>query len=300
MHIPAGVVPALVTPLDAHGALLEPALREVIDFTVDNGVHGVFVLGSSGEIYGLDDAQKRRVVEVTVEHVAGRVPVYAGAGEITTLDCIRTASMVQSVGGVSALSVLTPYFLTPTQPELVDHYTAIARSTELPVVLYENSAKTHVTITPATLRTLSRVDNIVGIKDSSGDMTKMLGYLGSVPDSFSVMCGRDTMIYGALCHGAHGAIASTANLAPRLVVQIYESFAAGDLDRALDLQFALAPLRAALDRATFPVVLKEGLRLLGIDAGVCLAPAGPLTDADRRALRAVLNAIPVESTLTAA
>lgn len=95
---PQGIIPALVTPLDQDGELLEQGLRDVLDYTINNGVHGVFVLGSSGEIYGLTDAQKRRVVELTVEHVNGRVPVYAGASEITTRDCIKTAKMVAEVG----------------------------------------------------------------------------------------------------------------------------------------------------------------------------------------------------------
>ncbi|MGK5683120.1 4-hydroxy-tetrahydrodipicolinate synthase [Actinoplanes sp. URMC 104] len=297
MQSPFGAIPAMVTPLDARGEVMEGALREVIDFTIGNGVHGLFVLGSSGEIYGLTAAQKQRVVEIAVEHTAGRVPVYAGASEITTRDCIATARMVEQVGGVAGLSVLTPYFLTPNQAELIEHFTAVARSTELPVMLYENAGRTRVPIEVETCRVLSKVDNIVGIKDSSGDMTRMLNYLRVTDESFTILAGRDTMIYAALCHGARGTIASTANLAPRLVADIYEAYRAGDLKRSLDLQFALAPLRAWVERATFPVVLKEGLRLLGIDAGVCLAPASGLSEAERTELRAVLAGLPVQSTV---
>ena len=170
MFTPMGAIPALVTPLDPDGELLEDALRHVLDHVVDNGVHGVFVLGSSGEIYGLSDAQKRRVVEITVEHVAGRVPVYAGASEITTRDCIATARMVAAVGGVSALSVLTPYFMTPTQSELITHYTRIAESTDLPVILYTNPGRTQVDLDVETVLTLAEVPGIIGLKDSSGNL----------------------------------------------------------------------------------------------------------------------------------
>jgi 4-hydroxy-tetrahydrodipicolinate synthase len=281
MTAPTGVIPALVTPLDRNGALLEHGLREVIDFTIDNGVHGLFVLGSSGEIYGLTAEQKKRVVEIAVEHTAGRVPIYAGASEITTRDCVATARMIEAVGGVAGISVLTPYFLTPTQDELVTHFTEIAASTGLPITLYENPGRTHVSISPQTCRRLSTLDGIVGIKDSSGDMSRMLDYLRLTDENFAVLAGRDTMIYAALCHGAAGAIASTANLAPRLTSAIYDTYRHGDRTRALELQFALAPLRAWVERATFPVVLKEGLRLLGIDAGVALAPAGELSAAER-------------------
>ncbi|HST84344.1 MAG TPA: 4-hydroxy-tetrahydrodipicolinate synthase [Kineosporiaceae bacterium] len=294
MTAPWGAIPALVTPLDRSGELMEQGLRDVIDFTIDGGVHGLFVLGSSGEIYGLTDAQKQRVVEITVEHTASRVPIYAGASEITTRDCIKTARMVEAVGGVSALSVLTPYFLTPTQSELIQHFTAIANATELPIMMYENPGRTHVTISAETCQTLSRVEGIIGIKDSSGDLSQMLNYLNVTDADFTVLTGRDTLIYAGMCIGAKGAIASTANLAPRLVAEIYNSYVAGDHARALELQFQLSPLRAWIEKATFPVVLKEGLRLLGVDVGVALAPAGDLTAEQRRDLQIALGKLSVD------
>jgi 4-hydroxy-tetrahydrodipicolinate synthase len=287
------VIPALVTPLDRGGELIEQALREVLEFTISNGVHGVFILGSSGEIYGLSDEQKRRVVELTVEHVNGRVPVYAGASEITTRDCVKTAKMVEAVGGVSALSVLTPYFISPTQAELVDHFSDIAASTELPILLYGNEGRTHVKITAETAVALSAIDNVIGIKDSSGDMSLMSEFIRTTPDDFAVLAGRDTLIYAGLCHGATGAIASTANIAPKLVSEIYNSYIAGDHVRSLELQFALAPLRKVLEMANFTVVLKEGLRLAGVDVGYALAPAHDLSPAQRDTLAAVISDIDV-------
>ncbi|MDR7078217.1 4-hydroxy-tetrahydrodipicolinate synthase [Neobacillus niacini] len=290
MFKPKGVIPALVTPLDINGNLMEDALRKVIDYTISGGVHGLFILGSSGEIYGLTAEQKRRVVEVTVDHTAGRVPVYCGASEITTRDCIQTAQMVEEVGGVSALSVLTPYFMSPTQSELTDHFKAIAKSTKLPVILYGNEARTQVKIEVKTCEELSKVDNIIGIKDSSGDMTRMAEYLRVTDrETFSVLAGRDTLIYAGLCHGGSGAIASTGNIAPKLVSEIYNTFIAGDQQKSLELQLKLAPLRLAVDKATFPVVLKEGLRMVGIDVGVALAPAAEMSPESRLILENVLK-----------
>lgn len=288
---PHGIIPALVTPLDRDGELLEQGLRDLLDHTISNGVHGVFVLGSSGEIYGLSGAQKRRVVEITVEHVAGRVPVYAGASEITTRDCVRTARMIEGIGGVSALSVLTPYFMTPTQSELVEHYRAVAAETALPVLIYSNPGRTQVPVQLDTVVQLAEVDNIIGVKDSAGDMSLTADYIRELPEDFSVLMGRDTLIYPALAMGADGAIASTANIAPRLLSQLYESFIAGDHARALDLQERLSPLRSLVDAATFPVVLKEGLRYAGVEAGFCLAPARELDKRHREALRAAVRAV---------
>ena len=271
MFTPRGVIPALVTPLTREGDLLEQGLRDVIDFTIAAGVHGVFVLGSAGEFYGLSRETRRRVIEIAVEHTAGRVPVYAGASEITTRNAVEAARTAQEVGGVSALSVLTPYFMAPTQSELVRHFTAIAASTELPIILYTNPARAHVELTLETIVALSEVDNIIGLVEET-------------PEDFSVLIGRDNLILDALRAGAAGAIASTANIAPAISVGIYNAFVAGDLDEARSRQEELVPLRALLDKATFPVVLKEGLRMAGVEAGYCLQPAGELTEPYRTQL----------------
>lgn len=289
MFTPAGVIPALVTPLDRNGEIQESGLRDVLDYVIEGGVHGVFVLGSSGEIYALNSTQKRRVVEITVEHVAGRVPVYAGASEITTRDCIATAQMVNDIGGVSALSVLTPYFVTPTQAELIRHYRAIAASTELPVILYTNPGRTQVNLEPETVFELAEIDNIVGIKDSSGDRQLLERFITDRPNGFSVLVGRDTLILEGLRNGADGAIASTANVAPALVAGIYEAFRAGDITRASELQAKLTPLRSLVDKATFPIILKAGLRRAGIDAGLCAAPAWDLDSEIEQELNIVVD-----------
>lgn len=284
MLTPRGVIPALVTPLSREGDLLEQGLRDVIDYTIAAGVHGVFVLGSAGEFYGLSRQTRRRVIEIAVEHTAGRVPVYAGASEITTRNAVEAARTAQEVGGVTALSVLTPYFMAPTQSELVRHFTAIAASTELPIILYTNPARAHVELTLETIVALSEVDNIIGLKDSAADLAFTRRVVEETPEDFSVLIGRDNLILDALRAGAAGAIASTANIAPAISVGIYSAFVAGDLDEARRRQEELVPLRALLDKATFPVVLKEGLRMAGVEAGYCLQPASELTEPYRTRL----------------
>lgn len=295
MFKPNGIIPALVTPLDEQGNLMEGALKKVIDYTLEAGVHGVFVLGSTGEIYGLTDKQKQRVIEVTVEHVNGRVPVYAGAGEITTSNTIKTAQMAENVGGVSALSVITPYFISPTQDELIDHYKAVANSVKMPVILYGCDGRAHNSIMPETALKLSAVDNIIGIKDSSGSSERMDKYLELTKDieDFSVLCGIDTYIYHGLCNGTKGAIASSANIAPKISVGIYNAVMKGDHEEAKALQNKLQPLRDAYALGTFPGVIKEGLRLVGVDAGVALKPVGPMSSENREKLVQVLKDLEV-------
>lgn len=289
MFKPYGIIPALVTPLDENGKLMEDALRQVIDYTIAGGVHGLFILGSTGEIYGLEYEQKKRALEITVEQANGRVPVYAGASEITTRDCIKLAQLAESVGA-QAISVLTPYFITPSKNELKEHYLKIAKSTKLPVILYNNFDRTNVNIPADLAEELSNVDNIAGIKDSSGDMTLMGEYIRRTQGKdFNVIAGRDTLILSNLVYGGAGAIAATANIAPKLPVGIYNAFKEGNIEKAREFQYALAPLRIAFGLGSFPVVMKEALRLVGIDAGVTLSPVGPMSEENRQKLAGILK-----------
>jgi 4-hydroxy-tetrahydrodipicolinate synthase len=286
---PRGIIPAVITPLTAEGRFNESAMRQLINYLIDGGVHGLFVVGTTGEFYGLTPEEKREIFQVTMDETRGRVPVYAGTNGITTRESVMLTQLAEECK-VDAVSVLTPLFLTPNQDELIKHYQSVAASTSLPVILYGNPPKTGVNLTPATVAKLAETANIVSIKDSSGDLTLTAEYIRLTRDrkDFSVLMGRDTLIYGALCYGATGSIASCANVAPRLCADIYEKFIAGDLAGSLEAQFTLAPLRIAFTLGTFPAVIKESLTMLGIEAGPCMEPAGPMTADERAKLRKVL------------
>ncbi len=285
---PKGIIPAMVTPLTADGKVNEPALRKFVNYLIKGGVHGIFAAGTTGEFYGLDKTEHRKVLEVTMDEVRGRVPVYAGAAAITTKEAVELGQIAQEAG-CDCISVLTPFFLAPSQKELKDHYKTIAANVDLPVVMYNNLPKTQVTLTADTVEELADVKNIVGIKDSTGDFTLSGEYIRRTRGKdFSVLLGRDTLIHAGLCYGATGAIASCANVAPRLCADIYDKYVAGDTKGSLEAQFRLAPLRIAFGMATFPAVIKESLTLLGIDAGPCMLPAGPMGDEQRAKLRSVL------------
>jgi 4-hydroxy-tetrahydrodipicolinate synthase len=161
----------MVTPLNDREEVNEKALRSLVDFLVDNGVHGIFVVGSQGEAYALSRDEKKKVMETAVEQAAKRVPVYAGTGAVTTREAVELTRMAEGIG-VDAVSVITPYFLSPSQEELYEYYKIIANSTSLPILLYNNPGKTGgVSISVGLAERLSQIENIVGIKDSSGDMT---------------------------------------------------------------------------------------------------------------------------------
>lgn len=285
---PKGIIPAMVTPLDENGELKEGVLRSLTNYLVEGGVHGLFAVGSQGEFFSLRGDQKKRIIEIVVEEANGRVPVYAGTGAVTTREAIELTRIAERAGA-QAVSVITPYFINPNETELLEHYTAIARSTSLPVILYSNPARTQVGMSVDFVVRASKVDNIVGIKDSSGDLTLTGEYIRRTGEDFAVLAGRDTLIYATLAYGGKGSIAATANVAPKLVVEIYEAFMAGDHKRALEAQYRLAPLRLAFAFGTFPVVIKEALSMIGIDAGCAVRPVGPMAEAKREQLGKVLS-----------
>lgn len=286
---PQGIIPAVVTPLTSEGKFNDKAMRKLVNYLIDGGVHGLFIVGTTGEFYGLTPEEKREIFQVTLDETKGRVPVYAGTNGITTRESVRLTQLAEDCG-IDAVSVLTPMFITPSQEQLITHYKTIAAATSLPVLLYNNPPKTGVNIAAATVAKLAEVPNIVSIKDSSGDLTLTSEYIRLTRgrDDFSVLVGRDTLIYGALCYGAAGAIAACANVAPRLSADIYDKFMAGDIKGSLEAQFTLAPLRIAFTIGTFPAVIKESLALMGIDVGPCMEPVGPMTQEERGKIRQVL------------
>lgn len=286
---PRGIVVPIVTPLKQNGDFDEAAYRKLIDYLADNGIHGVFPFGTTGEFYAFDQGFYDHMLEVTKDAVRGRMAIYAGANHITTKGAIRIAQAVERVGGIDALSVLTPMFISQTQKEVYEYYREIAAETNLPIVIYNNKPKTNVTVEPATIARIAEIPNIIAVKDSTGDMTNTEEYIRLTRGmDFHVMMGRDTLIFGALCYGASGAIASCANVAPRIASDIYEKFTAGDFEGALEAQFKFSALRIATNMGTFPVVLKEALKMIGYDCGNCVKPIQLLTDAQRDSLRNVL------------
>lgn len=285
---PFGIIPAMVTPLTAEDSVNRRALGRLTRYLIDGGSHAVFATGSQGEFWAFDAEEKQIIWETVVEAADGRVPVYAGTAAVTTREAIAHTRRAEKAG-VDAVSVLTPYFISPNDRQLFDHYRAIAECSSLPVLLYTNPARTGVKVSVDLLARLSEVPNIVGIKDSSGDLELTAEYIRVAPESFSVLMGRDTLIYAALTYGARGAIAATANVRPDLVAQIYDRFVAGDLEGSLEAQRALAPLRLAFGWGTFPVVIKEALDLMGMEAGPARSPVGPLGEEQRERLRGVLR-----------
>ena len=283
-----GIIPAMVTPFNEDMSLSEDGLRAVVDGLIERGVHGIFAIGSTGEFWAMTVEEKRRVYEITVEATNKRVPVYLGTCANTTAEAVQLSEYAQEAGG-ECISVLTPSFIRPNDEELFDHFAAVAKSVDIPVLLYGNPARTGVPLSTALVARLADAfDNIVGIKDSTGDLTQSLDYMIKCPEGFKLIMGRDTLIFAAFLHGAAAAIAASANVAPEIAVGIYENFVAGNLEEALRFQKRLAPLRLAFTFGSFPVVLKEGAEMVGLPAGPARPPIGPMTPEKREQLRNIL------------
>ena len=290
--VPHGILPAMITPMTKDYKVNIPALRKLIDYMIDGGVHGIFAIGTTGEFYALTNDEYREVLEVTVDQVAGRVPVYAGCNSIGTRQSIELTHIAAEVGGISAISVLTPYFISLTQDEIYNHFRTIAENTDLNIILYDNAPKTHMTIKPATVAKLADLPNVVGIKDSTGDLTNTADIIGRTTRAgkdFHVMMGRDSLIHAALCYGATGAVAAAANVAPKLCADIYNKYMAGDIKGSLEDQYNLVPLRVAFGLGSFPTVIKEALELVGIEAGPCAMPTGVMADEEKVQLKKLLK-----------
>jgi 4-hydroxy-tetrahydrodipicolinate synthase len=284
-----GIIPPVATPMRTDEELDLPLLRWFLDHLIGNGVHGIFVLGTNSEFYALDEHEKQEVIATAVAHVNGRVPVLAGTGAESTREVIRLTKMAEREGA-DGVSIITPYFILPSQREIFDHYRRIAESTGLPVLLYNNPVTCGgVKIDINTLARLAEIPNIVGIKDSSGDLQNTAEYIRVVPERFSVMTGRDTLIFYGLMAGARGAVPATGNVAPALLVEIYERFRAGDLEGSKAAQNRLSPLRLALTLSTTPSGLKAAMRLIGLPIGPCRSPVSDLPPDKEPQMRAALR-----------
>ena len=278
-----GIIPAVITPFTPDERVDEIAFRKVLHAMIDQGVHGLFPVGTGGEFFALTREEKERLMKVAVEEAAGRVFVMPNVGAITTAESVALARHAEAVGS-DAVSVVTPYFLKPSQDELYEHYRAICAAVKIPVLAYNIPDRTGgVALSVATVTRLAKtVVNFAGIKDSTGDLTNSAEIIQACPPGFKVFMGRDTLIYGALLYGCAGAVAATANVAPGVAVGIYAAVQAGDLAKARQLQARLSPVRKLFTVGSHPAGLKEAMVQLGmLGCGRCRRPTIDLTPAQK-------------------
>ena len=284
-----GIVVPIVTPMNEDESINTDELRRQVDRQIEAGIHGIFPFGTNGEGYILNFDEKKLVLQTVIDQVAGRVPVYAGTGCISTKETIEQCKMAMDCGA-DVLSVITPSFAKASQHELIVHYETVAAAVpEAPIVLYNIPARTGNALAPETVAELAKIDNIVGAKDSSGDWTNLSAYIELTKDmDFAVLSGNDSLILKALQAGAKGAIAGCANVYPKNMVGIYENFKKGDLEAAQKCHDAVAPLRACFKYGNPNTVVKTAVNLLGYPVGKCRAPFNYLPEEGIEALKQTL------------
>ena len=280
-----GVVVPILTPIDAEEKIDEKKMREQVDYVIEGGVTGILAFGSNGEFYVIEEDEMERGLKIMVDQAAGRVPVYFGIGAISSKKCCRLAKMAVA-NGAAGVSILQPMFLKPTKDELFLHFKTIAEAVpETPVLLYNNPGRVGYTLSADLVEKLAHeVPNIVGMKDTSGDITQTSEFIRRNRDvNFKVFGGKDTLLYASMCHGAVGGVCTAANFMPELITDVYNKYVAGDLQGSLEAQFKLNPVRLSMDGASFPVAAKDMANLRGREIGVPYTPnlptpEGPVLD----------------------
>jgi 4-hydroxy-tetrahydrodipicolinate synthase len=282
-----GVLTALVTPF-RDGAVDERALTELVETQIAAGVDGLVPCGSTGEAATLSHAEHQRVVEVVVAAARGRVQVLAGTGSNSTVEAIQLTRHAKDAGADGAL-LISPYYNRPTQDGIVAHYAEIARQTAFPLVVYNIPARTGSNVLPATIARLAEIDQIVGVKESCGDLNQVAHVIAAVPESFAVLSGDDWAALPMLALGGKGVISTTSNVAPGEVVDLARAFRAGDLERARSVHFRLMSLFDVLFCETNPIPVKAALAMRGLIGEELRLPLVPISNGNRERLQAVLK-----------
>jgi 4-hydroxy-tetrahydrodipicolinate synthase len=277
-----GVFTALVTPF-RRGAVDDAAFVALVERQIAAGVHGLVPVGTTGETSTLSHDEHRHVVELCVQTAAGRVPVIAGAGSNSTAEAIELAQHGRDVGATAAL-IVTPYYNRPSQEGLYRHYAAIAEAVDLPVLVYNVPSRTSIDISNETLARLSRLPNIVGVKDATGDLPRAsLQRLMCGPD-WVMLSGDDPSALGYVAHGGHGCISVTSNVAPQACAAFFEALRAGEWKAALAAQDRLVRLHKALFLDSSPAPTKFALAHLGLCTDEVRLPIAPCAEAVKPAI----------------
>lgn len=278
-----GSLPALVTPF-ANGKIDVDTLKKLVNWHVEQGSHGLVPVGTTGESPTLSHAEHDRVVEIVVAEAAGRIPVIAGAGSNNTAETVRLVQAAKSAGADAAL-VVTPYYNKPTQAGLIAHFAAAA-DCGLPIIIYNIPGRSVVDMMPATMGELAKHPMIIGVKDATGDLSRVPKQRITCGADFIQLSGEDATALGFNAHGGVGCISVTANVAPALCAAFQESTLTGDYAKALEQLDRLMPLHEAIFIEPGVAGAKYGLSLLGMCADDVRLPLIPLTDGTKEKIRA--------------
>ncbi|MFC2638173.1 MAG: 4-hydroxy-tetrahydrodipicolinate synthase [Mitsuokella sp.] len=284
-----GLITPVVTALTEEETFDAGMYREFIQHLIEAGVDGIFPMGTNGEFYAFDSEEKLAVIKTAVEAVGGRVPVYAGTGCVTTKETVEFTKRVEALG-VDCLSVISPYFVAVTQDDLWEHFSAVAASTKLPMLLYNIPARTGNNIAFTTVRKLMEShENIIGIKDSSGSFDNTLKYIENTKHGIHVLAGSDSLILWTLMAGGTGAISGCSNVFPELMVSIYQYWKEGNIEKANEAQKKIRPFRNVMQMGNPNSVVKLAVNMRGWKVGPARRPSNCTNAAIKDALTEVFK-----------
>ena len=293
MFKPEGIMPALVTPFTDDGKNVdEDRLRALVNYCLELGVHGVVPCGTTGEFVNLTTDEKRRVIKIVVDEVNGRVPVVAGTGASGTHEAVEMTKYAKDVGATAAL-VVTPYYLKPADRGIYEHYQIIANEVDFPIILYNIPQCTGLELPWQMVEDLAQIPNIVGVKDSSGQLKFILAVLEKVRTKLNVLCGHDEVVVAGLAAGCSGAILASANVIPDIWIQIYNHVKKNELQQARELQYKVQKI-ARIIAGSGAVGTKEALNMMKVKVGPVRKPlsfGGELTYEAKEELRLDLEKI---------
>ena len=285
-----GSIVALVTPMHEDGSVDYPALRKLIDWHIDEGTDCIGVVGTTGESPTVDVEEHCEIIRVSVEQAKGRVPIMAGCGANSTREAIELARFAKGVGADSQLQVV-PYYNRPTQEGQYQHFKAIAEAVgDLPVVLYNVPGRSAADMLHDTVLRLAQVPGIVGIKEATGNIERAQWLIRDLPKDFAVYSGDDPTAVALMLCGGQGNISVTANVAPRLMHELCVAALAGDIRRAMEIQFKLMPLHKHLFVEANPIPVKWAMQRLGLCGGTMRLPMTPLSAANEPVVAQALEA----------
>ena len=289
MAIFKGAAVAIVTPFFDNGEINYPKLAELLDYQIENGTDAIVICGTTGESSTLSHEEHLEAIRFTVEHVAKRVPVIAGTGSNCTETAIYLSQEAEKYGA-DALLVVTPYYNKATQKGLIAHYTAVAESVSLPVIMYNVPSRTGCNIQPETAVALAKnVKNIVGIKEASGNISQVAKLMQLADGCIELYSGNDDQVVPILSLGGNGVISVLSNVAPRQTHDMVMKYLEGDLAGSLAIQLAAIPVIDKLFCEVNPIPVKTALNLMGLEAGELRLPLCPPTDASVERLKLALS-----------
>lgn len=278
---------ALVTPFQ-NGKIDEAAFRQLIEGQIAEGTHFIVPVGTTGESATLSHEEHDRVVDIAIEVAQGRVKVLAGAGSNSTEEAVRLTKHAKKSGADGVLQV-NPYYNKPSQEGLFRHFETIAKSVDIPIILYNIPGRTAINMTPATMVRLAKIDTIVGVKEASGSLGQVSEIIEQCPEDFVVLSGEDALTFPMLALGARGAISVTANLLPQKCAQMFASVEKNDWATARKIHYELAEINRALFLETNPVPIKSALAMVKNISPEVRLPLAPLSSDNENKLRQVLK-----------